>query len=119
MNEKNIKMLCLSLVIIGIIIILIANKVATFKEIEVGGVNEKMVGEYVKICGIIEKKFTNEKGAFLNINNKTSIDAVFFQDYVKAFDVGSFKEGDKICVEGRVEIYDNNLEIIGKKIYYS
>lgn len=118
MNEKDIKRLCFILVIGGIGIILIANKVAITEEMNIEDVNEEMVGEYVKICGNIERISVNDNGAFLNLKNISSMDIVFFQDYVKALNINSFKQNEKVCVEGRVEYFDNKLEIVGKKIYY-
>src|SRR3989344_5749410 len=69
---------------------------------------EQRIGDYVKVCGIIENKFVSKDGhAFLTMNG---INIVFFKDIAKVANLPSV--GENVCTEGFVELHNKELEII-------
>ena len=113
MNEKELKKICLVLAVFGLILIYISELLFAVPLYRVNEVEEHLLGEKIKVCGVLKWQRTADGGTrFLELYDNTSIDVVFFKD--KAIDSFDFDNGDFVCVTGAVKKYNNRLEIIGE-----
>ncbi|OGI15832.1 hypothetical protein A3K63_00520 [Candidatus Micrarchaeota archaeon RBG_16_49_10] len=114
MNEKTLVILCLVVSFIGLLVMFISNKIFEPKVIKISQIEKDM--NSVLIEGVITQKEVSESGTiFLKIEDESgSIEAVIFKNSIK--NIENFKEGDKIKIQGKPEIYKDSLEIIVYKM---
>ena len=104
--------LALLISIVGLAaLFLIANTIGSEKVL-IGDITPDDVGRGVKACGEVENKFTSKNGhVFFSLNDGTgSIKTVVFNS-TQTED----PEAD-VCVTGRVDLYEGEIEIIADVI---
>ncbi|MCK5473880.1 MAG: OB-fold nucleic acid binding domain-containing protein [Candidatus Aenigmarchaeota archaeon] len=114
-NEQTIKKLCLVLAIFGILLIYISQATQNITSYKIKDIDETLVGEKVKVCGILREQKESSGGTyFVKLYDDKSIDVVFFKNNV--FNIYDFDLGDVVCVTGRIKKYNGFLELIGEGV---
>jgi len=117
-NDRNDKMAlaCVAVSIAGLIIMIVSNSFYDAPRIELGSITKEMAGEKVVLCGTAGTSRDNGKGTvFLKLSSGgKTFDAVFFQDVSEK--AAAIKSGREICIEGTVQVYNGDLELVGRKI---
>ncbi len=78
--------------------------------VNVSYVNKSLLGKYVLINGSIEKIWHSNKTTFLSISTKGN------KTKIVVFDKIDLPEKAEISVFGKVQLYNNELEIIASKV---
>lgn len=87
------------------------------KYVPVSHVTSEMTGQEIITQGTIDSYFTNEGNVFIELKNRTSIKVVMFSREANNQPwIYDLRKGDSIAVEGKVQIYKNELEIVADKI---
>lgn len=116
MDENKVLKLSLIISIIGIVVIYSMALVLEAPFVEIVDLNKNMIGEYIKVCGAVTSTHVSEKGTFfLKIKDYKELDAIFFKEFVEGLNAYDSEIGEKICIEGNLETYKGELEIIGNK----
>lgn len=101
MEEKTLFRIALSSSIFGIILLFISIQLY---EVELFNINEINLDDYVKVIGKKEVVFSKDNFCIMKIEDQTGkIDAICFEDCLLCED---------IIVEGKVENYKGNLQIV-------
>ncbi len=117
--------LVLSLIssVVGLALIYVASAGSQTKYISIGDITPDMVGRTVSTGGHISDVDYNPKGhVFLTIDdNGNGMQVALFYDYVKALNGAGltskdFVKGRLINVSGTLDIYNNALQIIPRKV---
>jgi len=114
MKENILIKLCVFSVILGIMIMFIANKRIEPRKVKISDVTE--CDEYIRVTGRIIKVASSKSGTlFFKLEDETGkIDIVVFKDSVR--DAHKIRVGDFVEIMGRPERYKGKLEIIATKI---
>ena len=127
-SSEKIKIYAIILFFVGFGFMLFYNNIAGYEIKQVKDLSLSDIGKKVEVCGIIESKNEGENTMFLKLKEENStnfIDAVIFQkdqniielelsDY--DYSLSELSKGNHICIEGRYEKYNNDFEIIVKRI---
>lgn len=98
------------LAVIGIISLYGVNYFLKPKFIPLPLIDETLIGQHIRTEGIVESVVIRKSTTFLILKDRyNKINAVAFKPL-------KVKKGEKIEVEGIVDIYKNKLEIIIKKV---
>lgn len=118
MNDKTIRKICLILVIIGIVGMFIATTFIAPEAVKISGIGENNTGQIVSVSGIVSSYYTSQGHVFFEINDSTgAMKVIMFQKEAEGnplvYDIGN---GDKIAVNGKVQFYQNELEIVASVV---
>lgn len=117
MNEKSIKKLCILMSFLGLIIIYMMEVTSTVPYTKVSEITSGDVGECVKVCGIVNKKYVTDKGhIFFNLKDNSSIKVVIFKNENSLITPEDIKDSSTLCLEGTVARYKGELEIIADRL---
>lgn len=113
-DERVVLRLCIIMAISGLTLTYLATKMHEPQITEVGGIKKEMIGETVAVKGKVEDEYISEDTLFFTLkNNSKTIQVV-------KFSYNGNKIGDKdVIVEGKVDEYNNELEIIAENIQES
>ena len=117
-TDKNLGYLCFILVIIGIAGIVIILQFTGPRNMGTGLIYENNVGENVLVSGVIKSYSESQGHVFMDIDDGTGeIKVVIFENTAKnQAHVYGLGVGGKVIVEGKVQIYKNELEIIADSV---
>lgn len=111
MNEKTFLKIAIFTSLIGILILLFIVETTEIPLSKISGITNDKIGQQVKIQGFISSIKSISSSTILTISDTTSnIKVSFFSQ-----NVGLYK-GDYIEVIGKVQEYQNNLEILASEI---
>ena len=123
LSKNFLTILSLSVSVIGIILIYLASVNIQPKEISLSDISAEMEGRNIVTTGHITEKRTHKDGhLFLTISdNKADIQVPLFADFMKELDnlgitTNDFQINDRISVNGILEIFNGNLQIIPKSL---
>lgn len=126
MNEKDLVKISLIVSMAGIIIIYAFSRASTPEALTIGDLQALTLGDNVKVCGVITKTFTSEKGTFfIELSDPddagVNVSAVYFPDNAKALGISELgvNKGSQACVSGVLDEYEGSREIIGKDLELS
>lgn len=108
MNEIKIGIL---MMIIGILLLVISEKLYEPKEVDPKNIDVDLYGEQIKVEGKVSKIEIGNKISFIHFSGANSIDFVYFDK------IEEISREDKIRVTGRVEKYQGNIQVVVDKIY--
>lgn len=87
---------------------------------KIGNIETSNIGEEVKIKGIVKDTYSSDEGHFFfHVKDETGeISSVVFKDDFETMGLepGELKEGEKVKIEGEIETYNRNLQILPEKI---
>lgn len=118
MNDKTLMRLSLVIAIVGLAALMVAANFAEPKKVEISSIGEEMIGHNVKVNGSVESASINDGNIFISLaDGNSSIDIVMFKQNAKNNAVAyNLKKGDFIIVEGKVNFYRNDLEIVADSL---
>ncbi|MBI2543110.1 MAG: OB-fold nucleic acid binding domain-containing protein [Candidatus Aenigmarchaeota archaeon] len=118
MENKLLIYLSLASSVIGLTIIYIASQNVELNLTSIGMVTYDDVGKNVRVCGRIDSIFTSRQNhVFFKLEDHSGeIDAVVFNSSTNKLQVQDLKKGDLVCVSGRIDEYEDKLEILPQKI---
>lgn len=109
MEDKHLKMISLAIAVAGALGLAVISLQNEYTPANIYEINEKMLGKKIYVNGTVISFSETENAVFMTLENGGRIKAVFF-DRVYA------KKGSNAVVYGKVNIYKNELEIVGEKI---
>jgi len=117
MRDETLLKLSLVTGIVGIIVLFSITKMTEVQAIEIANAKEYL-GKTVLMSGNITSMSISEKGTiFLKISDKTGeINAVIFKNLVSKLSGYDLKKGMQVQIQGKINKYEGELEIIPDKI---
>lgn len=120
MKDKTLYRICIIVSLIGIISLYFSIYHTEHQLIPLEEVNRDKVGSNVRTEGVIaEKTITSQGHVFYEIvEDDESIEVAIFDNLIDDFNINpaQIDEGSKIEVFGEVDIYQNELQIIPRRI---
>lgn len=117
-SDTKLKKISLAVAIIGVGMIYAVTLLIGHQEMQIRAITEDDVGRRVAVNGTVETYRSSEGNVFIKLNDGTgNITVVMFERTARnQQDIYNLKKGDKITVEGQVNVYKNELEIISNSI---
>ena len=117
-NEKFIVKLSLLLSIIGIASIAIIVDLVEPEKVAIEEIDESFVDRTVLVNGVIESPRISDGHLFFTLSGRGKIKVVIFESTLRRLSVNpqDFQEGKNIVLEGKVQIYRDQLEILPTKV---
>jgi exonuclease VII large subunit len=118
MENKVLLYLSLASSVTGLVILYAASLQIGLSTSLAGDITYDDVGKNAKVCGVITSAFTSKTGhVFLTLKDHSGeIELVVFNSTVDELQADNLKKNDRICVSGKIDEYENKLEIIPKEI---
>lgn len=119
--EKNfLKIVCMLSSLLGLILIYYVAISTQPKVVSISEITLDLVGRPVTVNGTITKvRFHQDGHAFLTISDgKGQIQVPLFASFLLAsgLDVSKLKVGNNILVSGTVDLYNNQMQIVPRKV---
>ena len=95
---------------IGLGIIHISHSFIQPEKVDIGSVDKTWVGNSVSVNGTVSSVHSSNETVFLTLQDGSGSITVV------DFDNGNYRKGSSVRVEGYVEIYQNELEIVADEI---
>ncbi len=112
----NVKELSLIVAIIGIVMIFAVSVFIEPEQVPIGSIEFSDSGRHVIINGTISEMSVSGGHIFLTVEDSTgSILVVMFERDANQ-DVYNMKAGNNVVIEGQINVYKNELEIIARDI---
>jgi uncharacterized protein YdeI (BOF family) len=112
LKEETVSKIALSLAVIGIILVFGMEQYFSPLEKKTGDIDSFTIGKNVTVRGIISYSTKKQNTLFFEINDGNKIDCVLFdKQYWNLIQPGEF-----VIVEGKVEKYEEKIEIIVKRV---
>ena len=117
-NDEKFVKISLSVALIGVIMIYFSAAFAGSQVSSIKDIRESDAGKQVRINGTIFSISENKGNLFIGLQDGTgNMTVVMFERTARdQKSVYALKEGDKIIVNGQVNVYKNELEIISNSI---
>ena len=112
MREKTLLKIALVISLVGLSILYLISGNIQIKEKSIEKITFDSKDEMVKVRGIVSKIADTEKVTILEITQPTEIVVVVLKGNN---DTTPIKEGNEVEIIGKVDDYNNKLEIIAKK----
>ncbi len=111
MNEKTLLKIALIITILGLVFLVILSQLIKVGESPIAKITKEALEEDVKLTGKITKMSETNNTIFLQIQSQDSISVIVFRD-----ETVDLRQNDVVEIEGTVEDYQGNLEIVANKI---
>ena len=112
MQEKSLLRVSLAISFAGLLAMAWLAANPDFDAAPTGSLSPEDVGRGVKVCGNVEGKFTSRNGhTFFTLTDGTGSVKVVVFNSTRAV-VG----GGSVCVTGRVDLYEGDLEVVAKGV---
>jgi len=125
MNEKTLRNIAIILSVVGLILLFYTSENLKEKVRTINSITEKDIGTFVKVCGEVNKK-NNLKGGHILlelIDDNSTINVIIFNKTAEILNIKPYiqtiKKNDNICVSGKVNKYNEKLEIICNKVEFN
>ena len=110
MEDRTIKIVSLSLAIIGITGLGAVSLQSGYTPVNIYEISENMAGKKVVVNGTVHSSYVRENNLFMSLEDSGIIKIVMFNSGISA------SKGERAVVYGRVNVYKNELEIVAEKI---
>jgi len=110
MNKRQLINLSLTLSFLGMLLVWLGSMTYTPPTVEIGKISTSNLGDYVKVCGTASN--INQRDTFTSFileSNQQSIKSIAFKDL-------DLEQGQAYCINGRVDLYKGELEIVADKV---
>lgn len=112
-TDQSLMKIALIMVIVGIILLFLITIFIGTKEMTIGNVDERAIGQIIEIKGTVNSYFTKDGHVFMNINDGDEIQVVIFEKDAKVIPIAyEIKNGDNLSLEGKVQLYKDELELV-------
>lgn len=116
-SDSQLMKLCLIISVAGIIALYVLAQFAEPVEMKISGIDSSLAGRNILVTGKVSSYFESSGNVFITIENNGTVKAVMFaNDADKNPSVYDLKINDSISVEGKLEIYKGELEIIARNL---
>jgi DNA/RNA endonuclease YhcR with UshA esterase domain len=118
LSDKTLMYIALVLFIVGIAGLFLVTQFIGPKEIGTGKIGNSEIGQNVVIKGTIASYFEKDGHVFMDVDDGSGkIKVVMFENAARNQPyVYNIEKGDMISVEGKIELYENELEIVANSI---
>lgn len=118
MKERSLLLLSLACSFLGLLGLYLISLWIELPQIKVAEVTPELVGQSTRLCGELSWKYVQQRGhVFFRLSDETgSIKVVVFNSSAKQLGAYELKEGQRVCVVGRIDEYKGELEIIPARI---
>ena len=114
-SDQKLGKLSLSIAIAGVILIYASAALIGSVEMKIGNITDKDVGKNVVINGTITSYSVNGGNVFIKLSDNTgNMTVVMFERTAQG--QAKLNNGDGVLVEGQVNVYKSELEVIAKSI---
>lgn len=121
MTDRGLLKLCLFCSVIGLAILFIGVQMAEAEIMEIGEIDEFSIGRLVSVEGSVYSRYYNGEHLFFTLKDDTGkIKVVIFDSGIRkmGIDPDEVVKGLDMRLEGRVEEYEGELEIIPERVYF-
>lgn len=120
-GKISLERLCIVMFISGIILLFFIVILIEPVSMNIYDISEKDVGKTVSINASVKNKILRNGNLFLelqdiDVNNTDYIKAVMFEDVIRSTDLSNIQKDSHINVVGKIDRYNNELEIVIEKI---
>ena len=117
MNDKKLTVYSLVVALVGLTMLAFLVLTLQPKELKISEIDDRLSGTEVVVKGTITSFSSKDGNVFLTLDDGEKISVVMFsREAGKQSFVYDLQEGDFISVEGEVQLYKNELEIVAAKI---
>ena len=110
-SDHTLRKISLLMCIFGVVLLFFVSQVIEPKNISISDIDETMIGNNVIVEGVVNSISNKNNIAFLTVSDsKNKIKVVMFNTNIDA------SIGDTICVKGKIDKYEGELEIIANSI---
>ena len=114
LREELVARLALSLAVLGIIVLFIVSYSYEARDVKISEISEEIKGERVIVCGRIDSSYIAKNVLIFTINDGAKIKGVVFNPGREEYSL--IRKNSFVEIEGRIEIYENELEIIAERV---
>ncbi len=115
-SDSQLMKLSFAIAVIGVLSLFVIVQLIEPLSVRIGEINEGMSGQLIMTEGTVSSLSTVNGNVFLTLSDNGEIKVVIFSKDAGKNNAYELKNNDKIRIEGRVSIYENELEIIAEKI---
>lgn len=113
LDERSIKKICIFMSFLGLAIIYLMELTAITPCTEINKITKDNIGEQLKVCGTVNKKYVTDNGhIFFDLKDNSSIKIALFKNNNNPTPPQSIENNKQLCLEGTVKLYKGDLEII-------
>jgi DNA/RNA endonuclease YhcR with UshA esterase domain len=121
MDDKTLVRLSAAIAVVGLIGIIAAAQFAEPKAVEISEISGSLVGQNVAVNGTVESISINDGNVFITLGSvdsrdNSSADVVMFERDARNSIAYTIKKGDTIVVDGKVNYYRNDVEVVASSI---
>jgi DNA/RNA endonuclease YhcR with UshA esterase domain len=118
LDDKSIMKICLAISITGIVLLVAVTLIIEPREILIEKIDLSLVGNNVKITGLVDHLTINQGNIFLTMNDSTgTVSVVVFERVAKTItDAYSIKKGDSLVIAGKITYYKSALEVTASSL---
>lgn len=119
MDDRQLFRLSLFISVVGVLLLGGAILLRDVPEVNVDEISLSDRGETVSVTGVSQDVSFNGRHLFFSLRDETgSMRAVFFENSMEevGFYGADLEEGDRVRIEGKVDVYEGELEVIVKEI---
>lgn len=114
LGEKHVSRIALCTAVFGVLGLLFFEQGIVVQNAKISSINDSMAGSPVKLNCLVESSFKKENTLFLRLYDGTGkIKAVLFSP--KPEQAAVLQKGKFASVEGKVQLYEEELEVIIEK----
>jgi len=114
LGQQHISRIALCIAVAGVLGLLFFEQGIEVESAKIGGIDESKIGNAVKVNALVESAFKKENVLFLQLYDGTGkIKAVLFSPKEEQSTI--LQKGNFASIEGKVQSYENELEIIVEK----
>jgi len=106
--------LALGLAVLGIVILFIISYSYEAREVTISEISEEIKGERVIVCGRIDSSYIAKNVLIFTINDGAKIKGIVFNPGREEY--SQIRKNSFVEIEGKVEIYENELEIVAERV---
>ena len=112
MKEKVLLKIALVISLVGLFMLFMISSEITVEEKTIDKINKDNIDETVKLQGYVSSVKDTDSVLIFSVAQENEIDIVVFKNGEEI----SLNEGDYVEVEGTIEEYNGEMEIIGEEI---
>ncbi|UCG94986.1 MAG: OB-fold nucleic acid binding domain-containing protein [archaeon] len=120
MDDRNLLKLCIFCSILGLVILFVGVQQVEAKVTDIGSISEGEIGKLVSVEGTVYSSYYNGEHLFFTLEDRTGrIKVVVFENLIDRLNIDprGIKKGIELRVDGEVEKYRGELEILPERIY--
>ncbi|MFH1239992.1 MAG: OB-fold nucleic acid binding domain-containing protein [Candidatus Diapherotrites archaeon] len=114
LREELVARLALSLAVLGIVVLFIVSYSYEAHSLKISEISEEIKGERVIVCGRIDSSYLATNVLIFTINDGAKIKGVVFNPGREEYSL--IRKNSFVEIEGKIEIYENELEIVAERV---